>query len=294
MAVIAFSYFAITFLSPWQLNKDDELAARNEQIEAAYENDPVPVGQVVDNNGAIEPEEEWTRVTATGRYLPEDEVLLRMRPVDKSPAFQSLVPFELNSGETILVHRGWVPSGDGVTVPNFEEAPAGTVTLTGMMRQGEATGTKAPLQEQGHTQVYTISTGEIGELTGNDLGEDYLQLSPEEPGVLNAMPVPQLTRGNHFSYGLQWFAFGIMAPAGLIYFIWAEIRERRRTRDEEEEMAEAVASAGDGEDFDEDAWLASDPDAQTVVRSRNVRDRYGTSKPDHYGKKMAKRERERY
>lgn len=295
--VVAFSYAAFSFLAPWQLNKDDAVVARNEQIEAAYDNDPVPVTQVMGDGGAITQEQEWTRVTATGQYLAEDEVLLRLRPVEKSPAFQSLVPFQLLSGETVLVHRGWVSTGDGVTVPEFADPAAGVVTLEGMVRQSEATGTKAPLQEQGYTQVYTISTEEISELTGTDLGEDYVQLSPDQPGVLNAMPVPMLDRGNHLSYGLQWLAFGVMAPLGLIYFVWAEYRERRRARDEQEEMAEEFVAAGGAapadEPEDEDAWLESDPDMQTVVRSRNVRDRYGDSKRDHY-KSFAKRERERY
>ena len=297
--VVAFSYFAFTFLAPWQLNKDDALVARNEQIEAAYATDPVPVTEVVDENGSITQEQEWTRVSATGRYLAEDEVLLRLRPVEKTPAFQSLVPFQLDSGETLLVHRGWVASGDGVTVPEFAAPPAGAVTLQGMLRLGEPAGTKAPLQEQGFAQVYTISTEEISDLTGTDLGNDYIQLGPDQPGGLNTMPVPMLDRGNHLSYGLQWLAFGVMAPLGLIYFVWAEFKERRRARDEQDEMAEAFAAeasgedTGDGSERDEDAWLESDPDVHTVVRSRNVRDRYGDTKRDHY-EGFAKRERERY
>lgn len=302
--ILALSYFAFAALAPWQLNKDDEIVARNEQIEAAYDRDPVPVTDVMDGAGAIADEEEWTRVVLQGRYLPDDEVLLRMRPVDKNPAFQSLTPFELTSGEQILVHRGWTPTGDGVTVPEIDPAPSGAVSLVGMVRQGEQVSTtRAPLQEQGYQQVYSISTEQIGELTGTDLAEDYVQLSEGEPGVLNAMPVPKLDRGSHLSYGFQWIAIGIMGPLGLAYFIYAEIKERRKVNEERDDIDAAVSSpAGDpdpgaGHDtgLDEDAWLADDPDGMTrqVVRSRNVRDRYGDAKPDFYGR-LGKRYRERF
>ncbi len=42
--------------------------------------------------------------------------------------------------------------------------------------------------------------------------------------------MPQLDAGPYLSYGLQWLAFGIMAPLGLGYFVWAELRERRKAK----------------------------------------------------------------
>ena len=59
--------------------------------------------------------------------------------------------------------------------------------------------------------------------------------------MLTAIPLPMLETGNHLSYGLQWIAFGIMAPAGLLYFIFAEARERRRFREEQEELGTTPA-----------------------------------------------------
>ena len=42
------------------------------------------------------------------------------------------------------------------------------------------------------------------------------------------MPLPQLDAGPFLSYGIQWIAFGIVAPLGLGYFVYSEIRMRRR------------------------------------------------------------------
>ena len=43
--------------------------------------------------------------------------------------------------------------------------------------------------------------------------------------------VPHLDAGPFLSYGIQWIAFGILAPIGLGYFAYSEIRARRQSED---------------------------------------------------------------
>ena len=198
--VVAFSYLAFTVLAPWQLGKDDDIVERNELITHAYEADPQPVEDLVDGNGAIK-DDEWSRATLHGHYLPQDEVLLRLRPVDSGPSYQSLVPFRTDSGLTILVNRGWVKAGEANAVPDIPAAPSGETTLTGMIRADEAQHQSAPIKQEGYQQVYSIHTEQIASLIDAPLAHDYIQLSADQPGVLNAMPIPQLDRGNHLSYG---------------------------------------------------------------------------------------------
>lgn len=318
--VVAFSYLAFTVLAPWQLGKDDDIVERNELITHAYEADPQPVEDLVDDHGAIK-NDEWSRATLHGRYLPQDEVLLRLRPAESGPSYQSLVPFRTDSGLTILVNRGWVKAGEANAVPDIPAAPSGETTITGMIRADEAQHQSAPIKQEGYQQVYSIHTEQIASLIDAPLAHDYIQLSADQPGVLNAMPIPQLDRGNHLSYGYQWIAFGIMAPLGLGYFVWSEIRERRRLREEEEalaaldadasaqsEPASSDASTADHTPAEPTAGTDSAPseheaanDDSTAVpatssshaASRRNRSRYGDSKPDHYAK-LNKRRRERY
>ena len=66
--------------------------------------------------------------------------------------------------------------------------------------------------------------------TGIGLAGGYLQLADGQPGGLGTIPLPQLDAGPYLSYGLQWLAFGIMAPLGLGYVVWAEMRERRKAK----------------------------------------------------------------
>ncbi|AWB81499.1 hypothetical protein C3B44_03300 [Corynebacterium yudongzhengii] len=286
--VVIFSYFSFTFFAPWQLGKDEQIVERNEQIEAAYEADPVPVEQILDGEGFSDGDQ-WTRVILNGRFLPEDEVLLRLRSIETLPAYHSLTPFQLDSGPIILVNRGYEPAGEANAVPEIADPPAGEVSTIGMVQLAEPPSDRAALQDQGYQQVYTINPEQIGELTGHELVDGYVQLSEGEPGVLNAIPVPKLDRGTHLSYGLQWLAFGVLAPAGLVYFVISELRERRRVREEDAEMAAADDRLAGDEDEED---LSQHPDARVVHRSRDVRDRYGDAKPDFYAK-FAKRQRER-
>ncbi len=270
---VAFSWFAITWLSPWQLGKDHDIQERNERIEKAFEGEAVDVDKLLDASA----DDEWTRVTMSGHYLPDDELLLRLRPVEGAPAFQSLVPFQLDSGEAILVNRGWVPADEGGTaVPDIAAAPAEPVTLTGMIRLSDASAMD-PIEQQGYTMVQTINTQQASTLTGVDMAAPYAQLLADQPGVLNPIPLPVLDRGNHLSYGLQWIAFGIMAPAGLAYFIYSEVRERRRYAAEQQEMA-ALASS-------EAASAPSGEPSPDSVPAAPARARYGRSRNNPWAAK---------
>lgn len=235
IVIIAFSYFAFTFLAPWQLGKNAKLEERNEHIVEAFDHDPEPIADVLGPDGELEAGREWSRVRATGHYLQPD-VLLRLRPVDRTPAFQVLTPFQLDTGQVVLVNRGWVPAENSTTVPDIAAAPATTVTLSGMMLAGEAQSPTAPMQDQGYQMVYSINPAQVGQLTGTEPIGPYLQLLSGEPGVLQPIPLPQLETGNHLSYGLQWILFGVLGPAGLLYFAFAESRERRRFREEQEQL----------------------------------------------------------
>ena len=59
------------------------------------------------------------------------------------------------------------------------------------------------------------------------LAGSYLQLVDNQPGGLGVIGVPHLDAGPFLSYGIQWIVFGILAPIGLGYFVYAEIRPRR-------------------------------------------------------------------
>ncbi|WP_182346903.1 SURF1 family protein [Tomitella gaofuii] len=228
---LAFAYMCFTVLAPWQLGKNSRNSDRNDRIAASLHADPVPVGQVFDGTTAVADADEWRPVVATGTYLADKQVLVRLRSIEGDPAYEVLAPFRLDDGRTILVDRGYVRPDQQMQPPQIAPPPGGTITLDARVRQPEhATGDRPPVHEAGWTQVYAIDPGKVGALTDVDLLQGYLQLEADQPGGLGVIALPQLDSGPYLSYGLQWLAFGIMAPLGVGYFVWAELRERRLRR----------------------------------------------------------------
>jgi len=231
VVVAGFAYMCFTVLAPWQLGKNTSTEHRNALIEESVNAEPVPVESILPESGPIAANDEWRQVTATGTYLPDHEALVRLRSIEGDPAYEVLTPMRLTGGEIILVNRGYVRPVQGTLAPPIEAAPSGEVTVTARARVSEGTvAGKDPIVENGVPQVYFLDAGQVGDVVGLPLVDAWFQLPAGAPGALNPIPLPQLDAGPYLSYGLQWLAFGIMAPLGLAYFVRAEIRERRRER----------------------------------------------------------------
>ncbi|MDH6194986.1 cytochrome oxidase assembly protein ShyY1 [Mycobacterium frederiksbergense] len=231
VVVVAFAYLCFTVLAPWQLGKNTKTSRENNQISHSLQSDPVPVTTPLPHQDSAAPDAQWQRVTATGHYLPEAQVLARLRVIDGEPAFEVLTAFAVDGGPVVLVNRGYVRPLEGSKAPEFAAPPATPVTITARLRDSEALrADKEPLRTDRETQVYSINTGQIASITGVPLTGSYLQLVADQPGGLGVLSLPHLDAGPFLSYGIQWIAFGIVAPLGLGYFVYAELRQRRRER----------------------------------------------------------------
>ncbi|MEZ0381485.1 SURF1 family protein [Mycobacterium sp. pW045] len=258
VVVLAFAYLCFTVLAPWQLGKNTTTTRLNSQLERALTAEPVPLTTVLPHQDSSAPDEQWRPVTATGRYLPDAQVLVRLRLIDGVPAFEVLTPFAVTGGPTVLVNRGYVRTDDGGSrMPEIPPPPDGQVTITARLRDSQAViPGKNPFRENGFRQVYSINTEQVAALTEVPLTGSYLQLVDDQPGGLGLIALPRRDAGPFLSYGIQWIAFGILAPIGLGYFAFAEIRARR---------AESSATA----DADPD-----EPAAPMTVEQK-LADRYG-------------------
>ncbi|MFI8565150.1 SURF1 family protein [Rhodococcus sp. NPDC078407] len=283
--VLAFAFLCFSVLAPWQLGKNTSTSARNDLIAQSVDADPVPISDILTADG-ISPDDEWRRVIATGSYLPDSEALVRLRSIRQQPAYEVITPFVIDGGPTVLVNRGYVLPVEGTRAPEFAPAPSGQVTLDARLRQAEGT-SREPIEEDGRLQVYNINPEQIGAAVGVDAIDGYLQLDDAQPGGLGLIELPQTDAGPYLSYGLQWLAFGIMAPLGLAYFARAEIRERRNSR---AEMARATSGEPDTEpvpDEEEEFTLPTRREKRararaasrpTVPTDPRLADRYGKNR----------------
>ena len=246
VVVIAFAYLCFTVLAPWQLGKNTKTSRENSQISASLTSDPVPVTTFLPQQDSSAPNAQWRRVTATGHYLPNAQVLARLRVIDGGPAFEVLLPFAVDGGPILLVDRGYVRPEQGSNAPTIPTPPTTTVTITGRLRDSEpVVQGKDPFRQDGTQQVYSINTGQVSAVTGVPLAGSYVQLVENQPGGLGVISLPHLDAGPFLSYGIQWIAFGIVAPILVGYFVYAEIQQRRRERAAPSDAAAAPPTTQD-------------------------------------------------
>lgn len=291
-AVVAlFAFLCFTVLAPWQLGKNESTSYRNELIDQSMQAEPVAIDELLTADNAVTagagfaPEDEWRRVIATGSYLPDKEVLVRLRLVRQLPAYEVITPFQLTDGPIVLVNRGYVLPEEGTAPPPFDPPPTGQVELDAHVRQAEGT-SRQPIEDAGYVQVYNIDPEQIGSAVDVNAADGYLQLEEGQPGGLGLIELPQTDSGPYLSYGLQWLAFGIMAPLGLAYFVRAELRERRKNNssapavDNSDEVATSAATATTAPEFTlptrrERKSSAQKTSAATSVNDVRLADRYG-------------------
>ncbi|MGV9859241.1 SURF1 family cytochrome oxidase biogenesis protein [Gordonia sp. NPDC003425] len=230
IVVVAFAALCFSILAPWQLGKNTRTSERNHLIEQAVTIKPAPLESLT-TPGVFDAGKEWREVTMTGEFLTDKQALVRLRSVDEQPAVEVLTPFRVAGGDRVLaVDRGYVRPQQG-GLPDVPAPPSGEVTVTGRIRAAEGTiaGRGAGMVD-GALSMYTVDPPELARATGTRMDPFYIQLSPDQPGSLGEIPLPQLDSGPYLSYGLQWLAFGIMAPLGAGYFIYSEIGQRRRAK----------------------------------------------------------------
>lgn len=236
--------FAIAcgFLSNWQLARSKEAAAANALISQNFNSRPVPLADELPSLTAYSPSQEWTRVTVTGTYEKDKELLARNRPFNGSPGFEVLTPLRTSDGSLFIVDRGWVPTGNNTDAPDHvPPAPSGTVTVIARLKASEPA-------IQGRTgvgmQVGTIQLSVVKEkLGGADVYTGaYGLLDSQKPNPASA-PAPTVTgpptqdEGLHWSYMIQWIIFALIGFFGLGYALVTEYRKRNEHDPAEKERA---------------------------------------------------------
>ena len=226
---IAFA-IACGFLSNWQLARSKEAAAANALISQNFDSKPVPLTSELPTLTSYSKDQEWTRVTVTGTYEPDLQLLARNRPFNGNPGFEVLTPLRTADGSLFIVDRGWVPTGNDSDDPDHVPAPpSGTVTVVARLKASEPA-------IDGRTavgrQVGTIQLSVVKQKMDTDAVYTgaYGLLDRETPAPASA-PTPTVTEpptqdeGLHWSYMIQWIIFALIGFFGLGYALRTEYRK---------------------------------------------------------------------
>ena len=222
--VVALLAWLAWALGEWQFHRLEDRKDRNAIVERNSAAEPVPVEEVLAAGEDVPDSEQYRRVTAQGEYDVEDTVVVRYRTRDGASGIDVVVPLITAEGTALLVDRGWLASDNrGASPDDVPAPPAGTVTVTGWVRQ-DATGDSTHVSDQ---STRAISSSEIGDALGITTYGGFVDLDSEDPEPeqpLEKAELPDLDNGPHFFYGLQWWFFGLLAVGGFLYLAYDEWR----------------------------------------------------------------------
>lgn len=162
------------------------------------------------------------RVVARGRFLPEQEIVLRGRAHRDAPGVHVATPFQVDSsGAMIWVLRGFALAADAFTPSGPVARPVpGTVQVTGVVYALPETdnGGQPVAGRDGDTTWQRLDRAmALSRLPGALDGYLLLDGGTVGPGKLPAAEPPALDAGPHLSYTIQWIGIAVaMAAFGVI------------------------------------------------------------------------------
>ena len=210
---------ACVALGNWQLNRRTAVVENITKIQQNYSGTIIDYADVAGNFDSLDPAREWTQVRMVGRYVTEDQRIVRNRPLNGTPGYEVLVPLKLKNGDTVIIDRGWLPIGNKEAGhPDLVPEPkSGVIEVVARLKpaepklnRGAPEGQLASIELNDYAAQldYPVKTGAYGQLATE---------SPAAAGNPVAFPAPSIDEGSHLSYAMQWIAFGILAFLGFGY-----------------------------------------------------------------------------
>jgi surfeit locus 1 family protein len=220
-------------LGVWQLDRLAQRRVFNERVIAQQEAAPLLLDTASLNSDLYSME--YRSVVVTGRWLPEDEIVLRnqvwLDEYGSHLGVKLYTPLLIDGTDVaILVERGWIPAENAELPERAVYAYGDVVTVTGQLRRAEtdfglSTALRPdPTLSPGEERLETWNNLDLERLakqSGTELLPMYLQRVPEsresEPPFAQP-PRLDLSEGSHLGYAVQWFTFALILLSGYPLF----------------------------------------------------------------------------
>jgi surfeit locus 1 family protein len=236
-------------LAFWQLERADSKALWIQQQAERSLSEPLSLAQA-----RRLPEPTNYPIQVRGYFDNSRVILLDNRVLERVAGYHVLTPLQSESGQWVLINRGWIPRGADRNVLPDIPAIDGPVTVDGFSYQySDRTFTLADDDLSAPSWPLRLQKVEIGALSGI-LG---VELAPFEIRVTAQAKIeageemprvwhdPVMGPERHHGYAVQWFA---MAAAALIFFSLpasAASRMTHRTKHHDPAQQESSDDAAD-------------------------------------------------
>ena len=202
----------MVMLSLWQFDRLDQRQSFNRDVRSRSSAPIVDIADLdVDDPSAVE----WRAVAARGSYLVDEQILILNRSQDGRAGVNVVTPLLLDDGRVLAVTRGFV--GLDETPPI---APAGSVSVVGVLRSSERRRTGQPSEAEGRlTEMFRLDLDRLDAQIDGDVIDVSLAMDvsdpPDDP-LLRGVAPPSLSEGSHLSYAIQWLIFAACVVIGWI------------------------------------------------------------------------------
>jgi surfeit locus 1 family protein len=172
---------------------------------------------------------EFRRVTVTGAFDHAHELYLAARSQNGNVGYWIMTPLKMETGETVLVERGWVPENMKSPETRPQGQLAGTVTLNGIIRLPQVKTFFQPDNEPEKNVWFYIDPTQMASAAGVPARTD-LYLDAEKTDIPGNYPLGGQTRielpNDHLQYAITWALLALALAA--VYVIYHLKLERER------------------------------------------------------------------
>ena len=236
-----------TSLGTWQLHRRAWKLDLIERVNSRVHAPPSAAPERAQWASVNAERDEYRHVSLTGTYQFDRDTLVQA-VTDLGGGYWVLTPLRAADGSEVLINRGFVPPGWKESVP---PAPAGEVTVTGLLRMPEPVGgflrKNVPSENLWYSRDVVAIAAARG-LNEADVAPYFIDADGKPSAGASAItndaeavtskaqaqdrdyPVGGLTvvqfPNNHMSYLLTWYALAIMSAVAGWFVIRMELRKR--------------------------------------------------------------------
>ncbi|EJN06338.1 SURF1 family protein [Phyllobacterium sp. YR531] len=226
--LIVFCIIVLTALGIWQLErrtwKLDLINQVDQRVHAPVKQAPGP-----DLWAEINAKDfAYLHVTASGRFLDKPATLVQAVTA-RGSGFWVLSPFQSNSGFTVLINRGFIPTekaADGWRPNNLS-----FTSVSGLLRITEPAGGFLRNNDPTSNRWYSRDVAAIATTQSLDVSAPYF-IDAEANAAHTQLPIGGLTvvafSNNHLVYALTWFGMALLLGLAFILIGRNELKARRR------------------------------------------------------------------
>lgn len=205
-------------LAQWQLGRADQKRA----LQARWDEGERQPAQMV--KAMPEPSDAglYRRVRLSGRFAAGYQVYLDNRLYQGGAGFHVIVPLVIgDSGQAVLVNRGWLRGDPDRRNTPFVEVPGGALQVEGILVRAQSRYLElADATVQGMVWQ-NLDLKRYRELYPSPLSDWLiLQTNRLPDGLVRDWPKPDTGVEKHISYAGQWFALAATALAMTLIYLW--------------------------------------------------------------------------